>query len=784
MRVLLVGPDLESNLSLRYLASSLRAAGHEPRIATFDCAADAPRVVAEAAGFDLVGLSMCFQVRAPEFLDLARALKAAQPRRPVVAGGHFASCAATELLDDYADLDVIVIHEGERALVELADLGAELVAKAATVPGVAVREGGRARRSEPRPILDDLDALPPPDRSGPARLVAGVPTAYLMGSRGCVNACDYCCITTLHRLAPGRRFRQRAPEQVAQEMAGLFHERGVRQFVFHDDNFLVPSYAHNQGRLDRLEAALQARGVKDVALVLKCSPRDAEPRILSRLKGLGLIRIFMGIESGTQCGLDAIGRKQTVAEAERALSLCEDLDVSSQYTLIIFHPEATPDSMLADLEFAKRHPAHPLNYCRAEVYAGTPLERRLLDSGRAIGDYLARVYRYTDPRVERVWELGRGLFAGRCWGQDEILGQAIRLDHQLTVVRHFYEGAAVDRLARTWRELQVELNLDTAGLFSELVALCADPAAGEARAAKAIAALARRERKSREALHRRLCEVRADIEACTRLALPAVVRPAATRKPRVFRSVVPRHAAAVAVALGLAGYLPAAAGQDAGTPRVADTKKGKGQGARDGGQEPVRAQPFKPDVGVAEAAPPPYDWRRDQGVAEAPPPPLDERRRRPPPPPPPPRDAGRPPYLIDHGVAEAAPAPMPLPVVWRELTVQGEGLSVYLSGVGRISGTVTSLPAQETLKLKVNGASEDALFEVTFTRRALGEQVAVLVAAEPALQVKVDGRELGPSPRTATVQPGRRTTFELEEPTSHARLRVTLTVGVIDQAVP
>src|SRR5512133_1451763 len=465
MRVLLVGPDHESNLSLLYLAASLRAAGHAPDIAAFNSWADAPAVLARARTADLVGLSMCFQVRAAEFLALADALEAAAPERPIVAGGHHASCAAAELLERHPALDAIVLHEGEETLVELASLGADLAARAGDVPGVAYRRDGRAVLSPPRPIAPDLDRLPRPDRSGPARLLCGVPTAYLMGSRGCVSACDYCCITTLHRLAPGPRFRQRTPEDVADEMADLYHLRGVRQFVFHDDNFLVPSRAHNRERIGRLDAALAARDVRDVGLVLKCSPRDAEREALEALRRMGLLRLFMGVESGSACGLASIGRRQKVEESERALSLCESLGVSTQYTLIVFHPEATVESMLADLAFAARHPAHPMNYCRAEIYAGTPLEARMRAAGRLEGTALAPTYRYTDPKVALVWALGSELFAGRCWGEGELLGSVIRLDHQVAVLDRFYDGPRVRALAASFRAWQVGLNLETAGLF-------------------------------------------------------------------------------------------------------------------------------------------------------------------------------------------------------------------------------------------------------------------------------------------------------------------------------
>lgn len=82
----------------RYLVSSLRAAGHEVGFAAFDRATDLDRLLAAMVGVELVGLSMCFQARAREFIALARAVKTARPEVPIVAGGHYASCAARELL--------------------------------------------------------------------------------------------------------------------------------------------------------------------------------------------------------------------------------------------------------------------------------------------------------------------------------------------------------------------------------------------------------------------------------------------------------------------------------------------------------------------------------------------------------------------------------------------------------------------------------------------------------------------------------------------------------------
>lgn len=644
MRFSLVGPDLESNLSLGYLAASLRLAGHQAEIVSYTTDDDAPLVLRAARDADVVGLSLSFQVRAPEYLELARALKRDRPTRPVIAGGHFATCAASELLRDNPALDLIVQHEAERSLVELADLGPQMMARAKEVAGVVYREGDEIHGSPLRRANDELDALPLPDRVGPSRLIGGVPTAYLMGSRGCIRNCDYCCITTLHRLAPGARFRQRSPENVVAELAELYYRRGVRQFVFHDDNFLVPNPERNLERIGQYERAIAEAGLRDIGLVLKCGPQDLDRASLAKLKEMGLIRIFLGIESGSQCGLDSIGRRQTPVDTERAVSLCEEFDVSSQYTMIIFNPDATLESMLADLDFVERHPAHPLNYCRAELYAGTPLEQRMLESGRSLGTYMARTYQYADERVARVWKHGKGLFAGRCWGEDEILGQAIRLDHQVIVLKHFYDSAESRDVVRDFRAWQVDLNLETAGLFRQLVVACGEASSDDAPELLAtLEALRTIERDSRAKQLDTLCELRARIARIVDPLIEYVTSP--ETRPAVPRRA-PRHMAALLVAASLLGCGGAMHPDDgvaeAAPPPYDDGERRVEEFRREVGNDGVVLTdplpndpdattpdagvvqpPFRHDVGVAEAAPPPF--RYDEGVAEAAPPPYRDR---------------------------------------------------------------------------------------------------------------------------------------------------------------
>ena len=496
MRILLVGPALEDNLSLRYLSSSLLAAGHDVDLVRFDSAEDAPGVLAAAPACDAVGLSLSFQVRAGEFLRLARELKDIGCGL-VLAGGHYASCAGDELLRNHPELDLLVLGEGEQTLVELAASRFDPAALP-RIPGLLFRDGEGLRRSAPRPLIEELDSLPTPDRRGPVALYAGVPTAQLLGSRGCVGSCDYCCISSLYASLPGRRFRQRDPACVADEMAVLQQTRGIRQFIFHDDNFLLPSSERNHRRLDAFEAAWAARGLEGIGFVIKARPPDVDRSVFERLQGMGLLRVFLGVESGSDPGLQSIGRRQKAAEAERALAICSLLGISAQYTIMAFHPEADAASLRADLAFLRRHAENALNVCRTEIYAGSPLEARMRAAGRTRGSYLARDYRIADPAIELASRQAVRILRQRCWSMGGLMEQAIGLDHLGAVLQHYYGDRAARRLRRSINQWRLGVNEELIGLLDELVSACLQAGEqGSATFSERLERLAAKEERSR-----------------------------------------------------------------------------------------------------------------------------------------------------------------------------------------------------------------------------------------------------------------------------------------------
>lgn len=103
MKIALVGAELEENLGLRYIASSLEKRGHTADIIPFNEAGDIDAVVRTvlATAPNITGLSMVFTARAREFCALAMALRDAGYRGHIIGGGPFASFNCERVLADF-----------------------------------------------------------------------------------------------------------------------------------------------------------------------------------------------------------------------------------------------------------------------------------------------------------------------------------------------------------------------------------------------------------------------------------------------------------------------------------------------------------------------------------------------------------------------------------------------------------------------------------------------------------------------------------------------------------
>jgi radical SAM superfamily enzyme YgiQ (UPF0313 family) len=436
--VVLVGAEFEENLSLRYLASSVQQAGFTAEIVPFNTADALPRVVEATLGANplVVGISVPFQLRARELLSLGAALRKRGYAGHICIGGHFATFEFENILRDFTAIDSVVRHEGEdpfRWICEQVRDGLPVTAR----PGVVVRNGDSIDVGPAHP-LPSLDTLPFPDRRGAPRTTLGIPSVPLIGSRGCYADCSFCCIYAYADNAAGARYRRRSPENVVAEMSRLYHRRGVRLFVFQDDNFFLPTVAPNIKRYRRFEELMREEGIEHIGLVIKCRPNDVDEELFLLLKSMGLMRAYVGIETNSEEGIVSLNRRITAEDNRRAMAVLRKLGIYNSFNVLIYDPEATLNGIEANLDFLAEHTDFPFNFCRTEVYAGTPIKRILESQGRLTGDYLAWDYEMRDDRVELMFRIMLLAFSRRNFDHDGVhtLNMGIRFDHE--AVRRFY----------------------------------------------------------------------------------------------------------------------------------------------------------------------------------------------------------------------------------------------------------------------------------------------------------------------------------------------------------
>jgi len=457
------------------IAASLLEAGHRVKVIPYDVWDGVEAVVERVllSRSEVVGLAMQFQHGAPGFLALAERLRRAGYLGHITCGGQYPTMTWRELLTHEPAIDSIVLHEGEHTVVELLRAlrsGSVLH----DVPGLALRgHDGLPLRTAPRPLCTDLDHLPFAHRYRAPSRHLGIPFLPISGSRGCWGSCSFCAITTYYRDAhdhgvTGRKLRWRSPENIADEMAQLWRsERTPVLFCFHDDTLLLPRPADSLARLRALRVALDERGVGPVGLVGKCRPDCVTEELAQAMRELGVIRMFVGIENGSQRGLDHLHRRTNTADLERALLAYEKAGIFVCYNLLLFEPDCTLDDLKENIAFIRCHAQVPVNFCRAEPYNGTPLHQQVKDAGLLIGNYLGWDYRIKNDRAELTFRIAAAAFRDRNYGLAGVANRTMGFGYITQLLRRFYDvssGQARELLGRA-DALVRAVSLDTAELL-------------------------------------------------------------------------------------------------------------------------------------------------------------------------------------------------------------------------------------------------------------------------------------------------------------------------------
>lgn len=404
--LLLVGFQDQDNLGLRYLVSAVRQAGFAARIVTYQ-SNPAPLVdLVLRERPDVVGFSLIFQYMAPDFGRVIQALRDAGATAHITMGGHYPSFDYGEVLRRIPGVDSIVRFEGEPTLVELlATLAAGGDWRA--VQGLAFRADGEIAATPLRPSVRDLDTLPWPDREDIDYTEHDMPTASVLGSRGCPWDCSFCSIRPFYEAQEGPLRRMRRPEAVVEEMVALYRERGVPVFLFQDDDFLAGGNRARQWACDIADGLIRAGLQGKVVFKMSCRSDEIHEDCMRKLMAGGLTHVYMGVENGDPQGLLNMSKRIKPEQHLRAGRILKALGLSFDFGFMLLDPYSTFEMVRNNIDFLEEFVGDGwavASFCRMLPYAGTPVKAKLENEGRLLGTPFEPDYRFLDPKLDIFYD--------------------------------------------------------------------------------------------------------------------------------------------------------------------------------------------------------------------------------------------------------------------------------------------------------------------------------------------------------------------------------------------
>lgn len=310
--------------------------------------------------------------------EIAKIVKNYDNSIVTIIGGIHVSALPVETLQTYPYFDIAVFGEGELTLIELID-ALKMDRPLFPIQGVAFRTSDNIHLGVPRPLLEDLDKLPVPDRSGIdfTKYVPGkatfnslrVPTTGIMAGRGCPYNCFHCS-----KGVWGKTVRYRSARRIYEEIVECVSRYDIRDFRFFDDILTLPS-----GPIEELcQYIIEGR----LNISFNCYSRidHVRPDILRLMKQAGCYHIKYGIEFGSENAIKLSNRRTTLKQAQDAVAITRKVGILVKGNFLMGIPGETPEDCEKTIQFAKTLSPDLVSFGVFCLYPGSVFYRKLQDN--------------------------------------------------------------------------------------------------------------------------------------------------------------------------------------------------------------------------------------------------------------------------------------------------------------------------------------------------------------------------------------------------------------------
>ena len=298
---------------------------------------------------------------------------------PIICGGIHPTIAPEETLATEG-IDLICRGEGKAPLVEVCrrlECGQDL----SGIRNLWIKKEGFIERNPLRPLIENLDTLPFPDRAlfDYQNLYAERQgTLIAVASRGCPYNCAYCCNHLLRKIygREGQRVRFRSVDHVVAELQlAIKAYPFIRRVAFDDDIlFLNRKWAEH----------FAERYSTEIRLPFIC---NARPNLMNEstadlLKKAGCAHVKLGLESGNHyISNSVLNRQLTNDQIKNAVAFCKERGLITESFNMVGIPFETPSSILDTIKLNAMIGVDKMQVSVYQPYQGTKLAERCKDNG-------------------------------------------------------------------------------------------------------------------------------------------------------------------------------------------------------------------------------------------------------------------------------------------------------------------------------------------------------------------------------------------------------------------
>ena len=333
-------------LGLAFLAGALEAAGVEVEIidlVVFPYSKEMLNQVLNRFSPSFVGFT-AVTMNVENALAVARDVKALAPHALTVMGGPHVTFCAEDTLRAVSEIDLVVLGEGEETIVELAR-ATQNPQGWSTVKGLVYRDGNQVISTDPRPFINNIDALPDPARHliplGRYRAL-GLPIS-MTTSRGCPFRCIFC----VGRKMVGAKVRYRDPVKVVDELAHL-DTLNFNQINIADDLFTAAP-KHCLAVCDEIISRGLTTKWTSFARVDTVSLE-----VLQAMKAAGCTAVSFGVETGNPEMLKRIKKGITLEQVVAAVKMCNEAGITPHASFILGLPGETRETIDETVAFGEK----------------------------------------------------------------------------------------------------------------------------------------------------------------------------------------------------------------------------------------------------------------------------------------------------------------------------------------------------------------------------------------------------------------------------------------------